>query len=1002
MMKKLKCRRKQSEAFLDVLFQFAVAMSLIFCFVALWKPFIYKQNMDYMAKTLVRAVEANGRIDGNITALANELKSEMGVNPTITWNAAYISGTNKIQLRQKFKLVDMKIPDNYGAATFADDGEIAEYAKESISALQCAGIVNGVENNFFNPNGIVTRAMAAKVIYGLLTAQPNKENAVGTDRSAGTVNVNKSAERLKAFGLITDADAMSETGENITGAEFAKWIMNAVGLGDVYGGDKAVVGARDRGYISDGDEFAADSALKYNTAVKLVMEALGYRVMAQQQGGYPNGYIAAAGTAKVLKNVTPEQDGTISRSNAIRLLDNALETDLMENVISGNSVDRVEIKNGENIVNTYLKIDKYRGKIESVNRSTKNVTFKADNTTHTLNVADNINIYSVIADDADIYVKDDEIVYIYYRGTIHVMYDFIEEVNGDSDSSKEYMTSGIKNIYLTNDGKSYDADRKLTAYYKDKSIEWASAPLAGSFAQITVKDSKIIEIQAYPLYEGGAIYHASIDMIKYRKGYDSNNVINGITDVDDMLIYIDGIPTDSVEKLAPDMVFDYYLSDDEDKMIIVASSRTFTADLEGYGTNTVTAGGKKYYVSGYYGCYAYNNTAQKYETCDNQSSIIKEYLGKKATFLIDDRKQLRYIHASATTLGENSFLGVVMKAVCDNMQYMTPSDVQFSIYNISDGTGEKTYEVADSIKSSPVSLEYAMKMAKNLDGKGFFKFTLNSDGKISRIEVPQYWGDEFTYRGGTDNKTPSVIGKLYIKNSKLFAVYSDDGEFKVKELEWAADLQNVSFDENVQIISDYNIYNNPIPGYVMFANGVGSLNHKRSTQLLTEIEYIEDDKAIMTLNNQWGSTKYTVSKATAERYHAPALIEATTGHLSGDQIRITKYIDLSVPPDEWATDAFEEFKVGFYRADRILYGDDQVAQFQVNGNPTNVYKLSDYFYVLQYENGKEASLTRLKGNVPLGYISPNDNVWFYNCGDGDYGVVVDLVVYEKNGMAPKE
>lgn len=114
MMKKLKCRRKRSEAFLDVLFQFAVAMSLIFCFVALWKPFIYKQNMDYMAKTLVRAVEANGRIDSNITALANELKSEMGVNPTITWNTAYISGTNKIQLRQKFTLtvhdtIDIKL-----------------------------------------------------------------------------------------------------------------------------------------------------------------------------------------------------------------------------------------------------------------------------------------------------------------------------------------------------------------------------------------------------------------------------------------------------------------------------------------------------------------------------------------------------------------------------------------------------------------------------------------------------------------------------------------------------------------------------------------------------------------------------------------------------------------------------------------------------------------------------------------------------------------------------
>lgn len=95
---------KSAEAFVEVLIQFAIAMSLIFCFITLWKPFIYKQNIDYMAKTLVRAVEANGRIDSEITALSNELKAEMGVTPTVTWNAPYIAGTNKIQLRQKFTL----------------------------------------------------------------------------------------------------------------------------------------------------------------------------------------------------------------------------------------------------------------------------------------------------------------------------------------------------------------------------------------------------------------------------------------------------------------------------------------------------------------------------------------------------------------------------------------------------------------------------------------------------------------------------------------------------------------------------------------------------------------------------------------------------------------------------------------------------------------------------------------------------------------------------------
>lgn len=55
----------------------------------------------------------------------------------------------------------------YGTIVFDDDAEISDYAKDSIKKLQNAGIVNGVGDNNFDPNGKVTRAMAAKVIYEL-------------------------------------------------------------------------------------------------------------------------------------------------------------------------------------------------------------------------------------------------------------------------------------------------------------------------------------------------------------------------------------------------------------------------------------------------------------------------------------------------------------------------------------------------------------------------------------------------------------------------------------------------------------------------------------------------------------------------------------------------------------------------------------------------------------------------------------------------------------------
>ena len=57
---------------------------------------------------------------------------------------------------------------NGKALTFDDDSEISDYAKEAVSALSGAGIINGMGDGTFAPAASVTRAQAAKVIYGLL------------------------------------------------------------------------------------------------------------------------------------------------------------------------------------------------------------------------------------------------------------------------------------------------------------------------------------------------------------------------------------------------------------------------------------------------------------------------------------------------------------------------------------------------------------------------------------------------------------------------------------------------------------------------------------------------------------------------------------------------------------------------------------------------------------------------------------------------------------------
>ncbi len=53
---------------------------------------------------------------------------------------------------------------------FADDTEIAHYAKDAVYAMQQAGIIQGKENNLFDPQGNTKRCEAAKVFHGVLEA----------------------------------------------------------------------------------------------------------------------------------------------------------------------------------------------------------------------------------------------------------------------------------------------------------------------------------------------------------------------------------------------------------------------------------------------------------------------------------------------------------------------------------------------------------------------------------------------------------------------------------------------------------------------------------------------------------------------------------------------------------------------------------------------------------------------------------------------------------------
>lgn len=62
----------------------------------------------------------------------------------------------------------VSLPKNKEAVVFNDSENIAGYAKEAVSCLQQAGIINGTDTGDFNPANPATRAETAKILYGVL------------------------------------------------------------------------------------------------------------------------------------------------------------------------------------------------------------------------------------------------------------------------------------------------------------------------------------------------------------------------------------------------------------------------------------------------------------------------------------------------------------------------------------------------------------------------------------------------------------------------------------------------------------------------------------------------------------------------------------------------------------------------------------------------------------------------------------------------------------------
>ncbi len=99
----------------------------------------------------------------------------------------------------------------------------------------------------------------------------------------------------------------------------------------------------------DGEAFNPDEKILAEEFIKMVICLLGYQEVAEQKGGSPHGYIIQASQLGVTKEVSVSTGNSITRNDAVQLLNNSLDIPLMVMTsFSATDDNKYTIMNGKN------------------------------------------------------------------------------------------------------------------------------------------------------------------------------------------------------------------------------------------------------------------------------------------------------------------------------------------------------------------------------------------------------------------------------------------------------------------------------------------------------------------------------------------------------------------------------------------------------------------------------------------------------------------------------
>lgn len=319
------------------------------------------------------------------------------------------------------------------------------------TAVESLGLMVGYEDGSFGEDDELTRAQMCTIVARILQVE-----GVG-------------------FGVSTFTDVADD--------HWAKDSIAALASAGIVNG------------MGDGT-FMPEKSVSYSEVIKLLVAVLGYSDLAEESGGYPNGYILQANRLRLLKDVTVE-DASISRGVVAQILYNALSVKPMSTTFMQNYPEATYTL--EEILHNNRDLIQFQGVLTETSRSSL-VAAEPTLKDGLVIVGGRKLIESMPMED---YLGQELIVYAYL----------------DEDLDK-YV---IKNFFVSNDTVVIDADAENVVWngdeaviYDDEGEELEELSLSGVVK--TIYNGRLASV---PANERGIVYGS------YRfVDPDDNNVVD--------------------------------------------------------------------------------------------------------------------------------------------------------------------------------------------------------------------------------------------------------------------------------------------------------------------------------------------------------------------------------------------------------------------------------------------------------------------------------------------